>query len=471
MKLMPSWLYRPFKIHREANKTNDPYICRIVPDEGSFECQWIDNGFDGEHEITVRKCGENNIVRKLSPAPSQFTITNLDDLTDYEVTLSRKGSDVSITRLLRTGKMPGDKTVAYLNPNDNAFFFTGTFIAGPSIVKCPSGRLLASHDIFSRKEEYACMSQLYKSDDGGKSWSWLGDMFPCYWGRLFVHDGKAYMFSGTNGQGCVVIGRSDDEGETWTQPVTLLHACYRGAYHSAPGSVVEAHGRIWIAIASGRWDENNFWMSYISAPSDSDLLDPSNWEMAEFITYDPSWPNSPANAGPGCASHGAGMEGNFVCGPDGKLHALYRMDISNSTPNAGKVIVFDVDHEHPESPYIFNSISDCDVGSNSKFCVKYDDKSGYYIMIGTEQSVEASWGRTIISMAISKDLHSWKTIKRLYDYHHLEKGKAGLQYPDWDFDGDDIVMLLRIGYNQADTFHNSNCIAFSKIKNFRELLE
>ena len=52
----------------------------------------------------------------------------------------------------------------------------------------------------------------------------------------------------------------------------------------------------------------------------------------------------------------------------------------------------------------------------------------------------------------------------------MDQGKAGLQYPDWDFDGDDIVMLLRIGFNQADTFHNSNCIGFSRIKNFRSLI-
>ena len=470
MKLMNSWLYRPFKPFREFYKTLCPYISRIVPDAGSFECEWIDNGFDGDHTITVRKIGDEKIVKELSPAPHKLKITELEDLTDYEVTLSRNDSSESIKRLVRTGKMPGDVPVAYLNPNDNAYDFSGTFIAGPSIVRCKSGRLLASHDIFSRREEWACLSQLYKSDDGGKTWDWMGDLFPCYWGRLFWHNGKVYMFSGTNGQGCAVIGCSEDEGETWTSPVTLFFACHKGAYHSAPGSIVVSHGRIWIPIASGRWDETGFGMSYISAPADSDLLNPSNWEMADFIEYDPKWPGSPVNAGPGYDSPGAGIEGNIVCGPDGSLHALYRMDISKSTPNTGKVIVFDIDPANPEKPYVFNSISDCAVGSNSKFCVKYDETSGLYIMIGTEQSLEESWGRTIISIAVSKDLHNWRVTKRLYDYHQMDQGKAGLQYPDWDFDGDDIVMLLRIGFNQADTFHNSNCIGFSRIKNFRSMI-
>ncbi|MBQ9544037.1 MAG: exo-alpha-sialidase, partial [Clostridia bacterium] len=443
---------------------------RIVPAEGSVEVQWIDNGFDGDHTVTVRKRGEDKVLRTLSPAPKSFCVSDLEDLQDYEVTLSRTCSGESVTRLVRTGKMPCDVPVCYLHPDDTAFIFSGNFVAGPSIVRCPSGRLLASLDVFCGHEEYSCLSLLYRSDDGGESWHWLGELFPCYWGRLFIHDGKVYMFSGTNGQGNVMIGRSDDEGENWTAPSTLFFACYRGGYHSAPGSVVEAHGRLWIPIASGRWDKTGFGMSFISAPSGSDLLDPASWEMADFREYDPSWPGAPLNAGPGFDCPGAGIEGNFVCSPDGSLHALYRMDIFKADPKTGKVIVFDVDPADPAAPYKFNSISDCALGSNSKFCVKFDPVTGYYIMIGTEQSLEESWGRTVISLAVSKDLRSWRVAKRLFDYHTMDPAKVGLQYPDWDLDGEDIVMLLRLGFNQSDTHHNSNCIAFSRIKNFRSLL-
>ena len=108
MKLKNSWLYRPFKPYREFGKTLCPYISRIVPDSGSFECEWIDNGSDVDHTITVRKIGDEKIVRELSPAPHRVKITGLEDLTDYEVTLSRNDSSDSIKRLVRTGKMPGD---------------------------------------------------------------------------------------------------------------------------------------------------------------------------------------------------------------------------------------------------------------------------------------------------------------------------------------------------------------------------
>lgn len=471
MKAMTSLLYRPFKPYRFSSEALNPHITRIVPFDGEVEVEWIDNGSEGEHTITVRKTGEDTVVRSINSAPFNVRITDLENLADYEITLSRNGSDKSITRRIRTGKMPGDTPVCYLHPEDTVFDFSGTFVAGPSIVRCPSGRLLASMDVFSRREEYACLSHLYYSEDGGISWHWQGDLFPCYWGRLFLHKGKVYMFSGTNGQGAAVISRSEDEGNTWSAPSTLFFACYKGAYHSAPGSVVSAHGRLWIPISMGRWDEIGFGMGYISAPDDSDLLDPQNWEMSEFISHDSNWPGSPKNVGPGLNDQGADIEGNIVCDENGNMHALYRMDIAKGEPHTGKTIVLDIDPSTPDKPYTFNSIPDCPVGSNSKFCVKYDPESKMYIMIGTEQSLEQAWHRTVISMAVSKDLHKWKVVKRLFDYHQMDRAMVGLQYPDWDYDGDDIVMLLRLGFNQADSHHNSNCISFTRIRNFRSIIQ
>lgn len=91
-------------------------------------------------------------------------------------------------------------------------------------------------------------------------------------------------------------------------------------------------------------------------------------------------------------------------------------------------------------------------------------------MIGTEQTLGKPLGRTVISMAVSDDLRDWKVVKRIYDYSDMDPAKVGLQYPDWVFDGDDILMLLRIGFNQADTHHNSNCISFTRICNFRQYI-
>ena len=47
---------------------------------------------------------------------------------------------------------------------------------------------------------------------------------------------------------------------------------------------------------------------------------------------------------------------------------------------------------------------------------------------------------------------------------------TGSQYPDWQFDGEDIICLVRTAYDGAHNFHDSNRITFHRIKNFRRLI-
>ena len=47
---------------------------------------------------------------------------------------------------------------------------------------------------------------------------------------------------------------------------------------------------------------------------------------------------------------------------------------------------------------------------------------------------------------------------------------TGFQYVDWQFDGDDIIYLVRTAYRGAIRYHDSNRIIFRKLPNFRDLL-
>ena len=448
MKGMVSWAYRPFRPQAAHERTKLPFVCRIAPFEGGFEFEWVDAGSDGAHELTVKKSGETAPVLVRTVFDPVVTVDGLEDLCDYTFTVSRVGGEGSVTRLVRTGKFPGDSVVNYLCPHDQEYSFSGFFLAGPNVIKCPSGKLIASMDVFFNKEYVSGLTLLYYSEDGGISWRYLCDLFPCYWD--------------------VVIGRSDDEGKTCSAPVILFGSSYEQGYHSAPGTIVERDGVLSIAVSFGGWKERAFRMGIMSVRTDSDLLDPASWELSDLAGYDPSWENAPRNAGPGLDCPGAGIEGNVVVGPDGILRALYRMDIYKGIPNTGKLLIFKVDPTDRSAPLIFDRIADCPLGSNSKFCVDFDPVSGLYVMIGTEQSLEENWGRTVISMAVSSDLYSWRTVRRLYDHHDMDPAKAGLQYPDFKFDGDDILMVLRLGWNCPDTYHNSNCISFTRVKKFRQ---
>ena len=45
----------------------------------------------------------------------------------------------------------------------------------------------------------------------------------------------------------------------------------------------------------------------------------------------------------------------------------------------------------------------------------------------------------------------------------------GFQYADWFIEGEDILCALRVAYDGADTYHNSNRITFHRFRNFRTL--
>jgi len=47
---------------------------------------------------------------------------------------------------------------------------------------------------------------------------------------------------------------------------------------------------------------------------------------------------------------------------------------------------------------------------------------------------------------------------------------TGFQYPDWQFDGEDMICLVRVAYDGAHSFHDSNRITFHRIENFRRWL-
>jgi len=54
-----------------------------------------------------------------------------------------------------------------------------------------------------------------------------------------------------------------------------------------------------------------------------------------------------------------------------------------------------------------------------------------------------------------------------------ETKKHGYQYPDWQFEGDDIIAVVRTSHDDgiggAHNFHDANYMTFHRIRGFREL--
>ena len=80
----------------------------------------------------------------------------------------------------------------------------------------------------------------------------------------------------------------------------------------------------------------------------------------------------------------------------------------------------------------------------------------------------------MLSLYDSSDLVHWRHRQTLLeDDSGLSPEDSarltGFQYPDWEFDGDDIYYLLRTAYDGADNYHDANRITFHRVKDFRKL--
>ena len=73
------------------------------------------------------------------------------------------------------------------------------------------------------------------------------------------------------------------------------------------------------------------------------------------------------------------------------------------------------------------------------------------------------------------------TLLRWFDCYILLRDESGLeqaeslrltgfQYTDWQFDGDDIIYMVRCAYDGSHNFHDANRMVFAKIEGFRALV-
>ena len=81
-----------------------------------------------------------------------------------------------------------------------------------------------------------------RSVDGGKSWQRLPDL-PFAEGTPFVVGNKLYMFTQPRQHQDVYFMRSDDEGETWSDPAMV----FEGAFWNCQTSMVIRGGQLyWV---------------------------------------------------------------------------------------------------------------------------------------------------------------------------------------------------------------------------------
>lgn len=469
MKGVTHWSWRPYMPADRLADAQKPYVCRLAPAVTSVSMEILDNGApEADHIISIRIKGTLEQWRTIEFQGTTLTVEGLQPYCDYEFYIARLGATEarSTLRFVRTGFYP-DQMVHYVHPKDKVYAFSGHYLCDPTFVRVPSGALVAAMDVYAPGKPQN-MEILFRSKDNGKTWKYLCDLVPAYWGTLFLHRGVLYLIGVSTENGNVLIGASYDEGATWKRPSTLFigGATQSGnGFQMQPMPIIEYNGRLMKNIEFGSWPSpSRYGIGIISVPVDADLLEPANWTVSAFTHYDRNWPGSPAGG------HIALLEGSLYEAADGKIINLLRMQLTDSWPNHGKACLLEVDPGDPEAAPRFHSIIDMPSGANNRTHVLRDPVGGKYWAIGTMvTNEETPHMRNVMVLSVSDDGYSWRLAKVIHDFSELNPDEVGLQYTSFIFDGDDILHLTRTAFNQANNYHDANCQTFGMIKNFRSL--
>ena len=347
----------------------------------------------------------------------------------------------------------------------------GKYLGSPSICILPNGRYVVSHDYFGpkTKEFETAITDIFVSDDKGASWQKAASLRGQFWSSLFYHNEALYIFGTCRHHGNIVIRKSTDNGATWSNPYDAENGLIiEGEYHTAPTPVLVHNGRIWKAFEYATHKVRKWGRRYsamvLSAPINADLLNAKSWRHSNILYSDPMWLGGEFRGW---------LEGNIVY--DHKDKQLLNILRVNTTKGAGeehcarveissngKSISFDTDKGFMPFP-----------GGAKKFTIRYDERSGRYwtLVNNTEPDklvIKNDKTRNTLSLCSSEDLTTWK-VERVV-IHHPDIYFHGVQYVDWQFDGEDIVAAIRTAWEDeegnAHNQHDSNYILFHRVEQF-----
>ena len=367
------------------------------------------------------------------------------------------------------------------------------YLGSPSLVRLPDGALLCSHDYFGELktlEGDIGLSSIYRSEDDGQTWDNVTHIINAVWGNLFVVKDAVYLISMTREHGDIAIRKSVDGGFTWSIPKRGCGILLDGPKNqekpefrletSGMGGIF--NGRLYKAYDKFTYHYENlqtdaypiswcpdFFSAYVmSASLEDDLLDPRSWTHSNPVPFDKRL----SDIAPETFKPGSGwLEGTIVKAPDGKMVDISRIH----SYSLNKAVYMTLSDDGSKLEF------DCQTGiidfpsSPSRFLIMQDPRTGLYITFSNPHrhlTADDISSRNILTMCVSDDLRHWREVKDVItDDTGLSPSMSinltGFQYNSWLFDGDDILLLSRMGYRGAHNYHDSNRIGFFRFKNFR----
>lgn len=328
------------------------------------------------------------------------------------------------------------------------------YTASPSLVVLPSGHYLISSNLFGSGSgaDVSGTTFIHRSDDRGEHWQLVTTLKDMKRGSLFVLGEALYLWGYTAAPGAIVIRRSVDEGETWTEPRDAASGLLRpGSFGGTPCRPVVHGGRIWLAVGGKR---------LMSAPVDADLLRADAWALSR---------GADTGSDP-LGGRGVITEAQVVASPQTgvvllpKVHGKPYTVLIRAGDRPGEVV-------DPRSedwvPF---------PGGEKKFAATYDPVSAtFYALSNPVDPADADRGwppelvRNTAALLSSPDLRAWR-IEKVF-LHTPDVDHEAFQYFAFDIDGDDLVIASRtarvLDHETPPRGHDSNLITFHRIKDFR----
>ncbi len=322
--------------------------------------------------------------------------------------------------------------------------------------------LYVAHEIsrLRNHKETSTVTCLKESRDGGESWVTLAMAADMRWAGLIEHNGCLYLFGNRSSNGhCMVAEWKLCDGSFRSASLGM------NAMGSAPCAVAIANGRIYRA-------QNG---AVISAPADCDLLVGANWTVSnsphklilredfERITGQKTDPDKRFWL----------EEGNVIVGPDGSLYAMYRLD---ATPTWGYAAIFRLSTDGTTLSTLENDGSIIRFPSNqSKFMIKRDPKSGEYLTFVSLPTGNFTHQRNVLGLAASSDLLHWRVLDTVLVDRQMMNNRQSIyahafQYVDFDFDGENILLLVREACGDTCVYHDGIAVTLYTLENYQNLL-
>jgi hypothetical protein len=391
----------------------------------------------------------------------------------------------------------------------------------PGLAVCPDGRIAATFELGGSKAAAAVKDApagsgkgfVYTSDDHGRSWQYRTN-FPIVHARPLAAGKSLYILGHDNGKDLKII-RSDDRGDTWTEPALLTSG---QNWHASATNVWHKDDFVYCVLEKRTRKEHKGWYVSELAPVllraniHDDLTEPKSWTHASELTfceaiddreiewfavpfYDQFYPGKNEVA-PKRTFHASGwLEANVVqilapdhywYDPAGRTFHIWLRCHTGVTNIA--CLVKAVEQKDGSIKTMLETAPSGKKmafvpfpGGHLRFHVVYDKETKLYWLVNS-QSTDSMTRPDMLG----PDRHSLAYNQRSRLALHFSKNMV-----DWCFAGivsigpsersarhyasmviyrDDLLILSRSGDLQAKTAHDGNIITLHTVKDFRKLV-